>query len=178
MPDRFVNLFLLLVSCLAGLSLCEVSLRLFYSKYRHAAEVQFHSHARRIWAYMPNDRGWEVHPDTNLLHSHLHNNLVLRQHRDFRSADLAAASNIGVFGDSFVENIHMDVPCSFTEPSDYLLNQSGTCFNVLNFGMWAYGPGQSLLHYNNFSISQISTTPCSCTAQMICRTFTRRDCFI
>ena len=150
MPKTFANLLLLLVSCVVGLALCEVSLRLFYPKYRHLAEAQFHSHARRIWAYMPNARSWEVHPDTDLLHPHLHNNLALRQHRDFSPTDLAAATNIGVFGDSFVENIHMDVMYSFTEPLDYLLNQSGTRFNVLSFGVWGYGPGQSFLHYNDF----------------------------
>ena len=35
------NLFLLLVSCLAGLSLCELSLRIFYPKYQNVAEAQF-----------------------------------------------------------------------------------------------------------------------------------------
>ena len=150
MRNSIANLCLLLVSCVVGLSLCEVSLRTVYPKYRHLADARFHSHARRIWAYMPNARSWEVHPDTDVLHPHLHNNLALRQHRDFSAADLAAATNIGVFGDSFVENIHMDVPYSFTEPLDYLLNQSGTPFNVLNFGVWAYGPGQSFLHYNDF----------------------------
>ena len=44
----------------------------------------------------------------------------------------------------------MDAPDSCTEPVDYLLNQSGRRFNVLNFGMDAYGPGQSLLHYGHF----------------------------
>ncbi len=44
----------------------------------------------------------------------------------------------------------MDAPYSFTEPLDYLLNQSGTRFNVLNFGVEGYRTGQSFLHYANF----------------------------
>ena len=150
MRNTFVNLCMLFVSCVAGLVLCEVSLRLFYPKYRDLAEAQFHHHATRIWARMPNSRDWTYHPDTFRLHFLHHNNLALRQHRDFRAGDLASATNIGVFGDSFVENIKMAAQYSFTEPLDYLLNRSGTPFNVLNFGVYGYGPGQSLLHYEHF----------------------------
>ena len=150
MRNPFTNLGLLLASCVVGLSLCEVSLRLFHPKYRHLAEVRFASSAMRIWTRMPNQRDHKAHPDTYLLHSFHHNNLALRQHRDFTEADLASATNIGVFGDSFVENIRMAAQDSFTEPLDYLLNQSGKPFNVLNFGVHVYGPGQSLLHYENF----------------------------
>lgn len=44
----------------------------------------------------------------------------------------------------------MAVQNSFTEPLDYLLNQSERPFNVLNFGVYGYGPGQSYLRYENF----------------------------
>ena len=145
-----VNLCLLLISCTVGLALCEVSLRLFYPKYRHLTEAQFSSDATRIWARTPNSRHWMGHPDTGVPHAFYHNNLALRQHRDFREADLATATNIGVFGDSFVENSGMAVQYSFTEPLDYLLNQRGKRFNVLNFGVDGYGPGQSFLHYEHF----------------------------
>ena len=150
MRTLFVNLGLLLVSCLVGLSLCEVSLRLFHPKYRDLAEAQFQHHAARIWARTPNSRDWAYHPDTFRLHFLHHNNLALRQHRNFTEAELVSATNVGVFGDSFVENIRMAAQYSFTEPLDYLLNQSGTPFNVLNFGVYGYGPGQSLLHYETF----------------------------
>ena len=150
MRTLFVNLCLLLVSCVAGLLLCEISLRLFHPKYRHLAEARFVSNVMRIWARMPNQRAHMAHPDTHLSHSFHHNNLALRQHRNFTEAELAAATNVGVFGDSFVENIFMAAQYSFTEPLDYLLNQSGQPFNVLNFGVHGYGPGQSLLHYEDF----------------------------
>ena len=153
MRNLFANLCLLLVSCVAGLALCELSLRLFYPTYRDLADAQLHFHARRIWARTPNFRDWMHHPDTGLPHPFYHNNLALRQHRNFSAADLAA-TNIGVFGDSFTENSGMPVHYSFTEPLDYLLNQSGTPFNVLNFGVDGYGPGQSLLHYEQFRYAE------------------------
>ena len=149
-----VNLSLLLVAGVAGLALCEASLRLFYPKYRHLAEAQFHTDTMRIWAHTPNSRNWMNHPDTRVRHSRHHNNLALRQHRDFSEADLAVATNIGVFGDSFTENARMPVQYSFTEPLDYLLNQSGERFNVLNFGVGGYGTGQSLLHYEHFRYAE------------------------
>ena len=144
------NSFLLLVSCAVGLALCEGFLRLFYPKYRHLAVVQFHTDAGRIWARTPNSRDWRSHPDTHVPYSFYHNNLALRQHRDFSEADLAASTNVGVFGDSFTENFRMPVQYAFTEPLDYLLNQSGKPFNVLNFGVGGYGTDQSLLHYESF----------------------------
>ena len=144
------NLCLLLVSCLVSISLCEVSLRLFYPKYRHLAEAQFSRDAMRLWARKANNRGLINHPDTGAPHLLAHNNFGLRQHRDFSATDLAAATNISFFGDSFTENIGMPVQYSFTEPLDYLLNQSGEPFNVLNFGVYGYGTDQSFLHYEHF----------------------------
>ena len=134
MRKMCVNLGLPLVSCLVGLSRCEVSLRLFYPKYRDLAEAQFHQDARRLWARSPCARSRAHHPDTGLSRPLHYNNLALRQHRNFSEADLASATNVGVFGDSFVENVLMNAPYSFTEPLDYLLNRSGRRFNVLNFG--------------------------------------------
>ena len=125
MRTRLANFCLLLVSCAVGVSLCEVSLRVFHPKYRDLAEANFSHDAMRIFARKPNSRRSTYHPDTRLYHSLHHNNLGLRQHRDFRESDLAAAANIGVFGDSFTENIRMAAPYSFTEPLDYLLNLRG-----------------------------------------------------
>ena len=150
MKNLFAALGLLLVSGVAGLTLCEGYLRIFYPKYRDLVEASLRRDAIRIWARTPNSRDWMGHPDTRVTHTFHHNNLALRQHRDFSEADLASATNIGVFGDSFVENILMAVQYSFTEPLDYLLNQRGKRFNVLNFGVHGYGPGQSFLHYENF----------------------------
>ena len=154
MRNLFANLCLLLVSCVLGLSLCEISLRLFYPKYRHLAEAPARPEAKRIWANIPDNRSWNAHPDTHVVHALHHNNLGLRQHRNFSAADLASATNIGVFGDSWTENRRMAAPYSFTEPLDYLLNRSGQRFNVLNFGVEGYGTGQSFLHYTDFRYAQ------------------------
>ena len=148
------NLCLLLVACVVGLVLCEGSLRLFYPKYAPLAEVRARFDTLRLWARIANDRASYLHPDTGSTHAWHHNNLGLRQHRNFSAAELAAVTNIGVFGDSFVENVRMDAPYSLTEPLDYLLNQSGRRFNVLNFGVDGYGPGQSLLHYEHFRYAE------------------------
>ena len=148
------NLCLLLVACVVGLVLCEGSLRLFYPKYAPLAEARARFDTLRLWARIPNNRASYLHPDTGSTHALHHNNLGLRQHRNFSAADLAAATNIGIFGDSYVENVRMDAPYSLTEPLDYLLNQSGGRFNVLNFGVDGYGPGQSLLHYEHFRYAE------------------------
>ena len=148
------NLSLLLATCLVGLVLCEGSLRLFYPKYAPLAEARARFDTLRLWARIPNNRASHPHPDTGLTHAWHHNNLGLRQHRNFSAAELAAATNIGVFGDSFVENTRMDAPYSLTEPLDYLLNQTGRRFNVLNFGVDGYGPGQSLLYYEHFRYAE------------------------
>ena len=144
----------LLGSCVVGLLLCEGSLRLFYPKYAPLAEARYRFDTLRIWARSPNDRAEHPHPDTGSMHALHHNNLGLRQHRNFSAADLTAAVNVGVFGDSFVENRRIDAPYSLTEPLDYLLNQRGQRFNVLNFGVDGYGPGQSLLHYEHFRYAE------------------------
>ena len=153
MRTGLANFCLLLLSCAVGFLLCEVFLRIFHPKYRDLAEAQFQSDAMRIFARKPNGRKPFHHPDTRLSHSLYHNNFGLRQHRDFRESDLAAAAaNIGVFGDSFTENIKMAAPYSFTEPLDYLLNLAGEDrFNVLNFGVAGYGTGQSFMHYTSFA---------------------------
>ena len=141
------NLCLFLVSCMAGLALCEASLRLFYPKYLQFADARF-------WTRSPNSRNLMWHPETRTPHPYHHNNFAARQHRNFNEADLASAINIGVFGDSFVENNRMPVQYSFTEPLDYLLNQRRQSFNVLNFGVNGYGPGQSFLRYEHFRYAE------------------------
>ena len=154
MRNVFANLCLLLGVCSVGLLLCEVALRLFYPKYRPLVEAQFRLDARGLFDRIPNSQDMQTHPDTLVPHAVHHNNLALRQHRNFSGADLTSTTNIGVFGDSFVENTWMSVQHSFTEPLDYLLNQRRRRFNVLNFGVNGYGPGQSFLRYENFRYAE------------------------
>ena len=149
------NLALLLASSLAGLALCEVGLRLLHPKYRHLAEAVFVRDPALIYSPVPGRCGTFPHPDTEVRHSVCHNNLGLRQHRDFSAIDLESSVNIGFFGDSFTENVHVPAQHSFTEPLDYLLNLGGGVkINVLNFGVGGYGAGQALLRYEASSVRE------------------------
>ena len=143
------RLCLSVAAVLLALALCEVALRLLHPKYRDVAEGQFPPDVLRIYAPAPNSRNWWPHPDTQRRHPFHHNNLGLRQHRDFDDADIASTTTVGVFGDSFVEMRWLDAPYVFTEPLDYLLNLDGR-FSVLNFGVAGYGPAQSYFTYRSF----------------------------
>ena len=142
-----INLALILISLLLSLLLVEFFLRAFYPKYQYAAESKYNRSATRIWSRQPNTRDLRLHPDNGHRHLVCHNNLALRQHRDFSEADLKSAINIGFFGDSFTENLRLPAQYSFTEPLDYLLNLSQQDFNVLNLGVDGYGTDQAFLYY-------------------------------
>ena len=144
------NMALLLASCLVGLLLCEVGLRLLYPKYAYLAEVPFIRDPNLLMTRIPNSRSFLWHPEPSVQpHLLFYNNLALRQHRDFSAEDIENSVNIGFFGDSFTENMQMRAQFSFTEPLDYLLNigAGDESVNVLNFGVSGYGMAQSLLRY-------------------------------
>ena len=142
------NTALLLASCLTGLLLCEAGLRLFHPEYAPLAEAPLVHDPNLLFIRLPNHCSLFGNPDTHRPHSLCHNNLGLRQHRNFSAADLESSINLGFFGDSFTENIGMEAQFSFTEPLDYLLNLGGEgAFNALNFGVQRYGLAQSLLRY-------------------------------
>ena len=147
------NVALALASAVAALAACELALRLALPEYERAAAPVRQAHATRIWARAPNSHVWGRHPDTGERILLRWNDWGLRQHRNFGATVLesdAGTVNIGVFGDSFVENLGMAAQYSLTEPLDYLLNATGHRFNVLNFGVQGYGTGQSFLHYRQF----------------------------
>lgn len=145
----FANAVLALASCFAVLALSELGLRWFMPKYAHLADAAFLLDSDLLFVRIPNHRHFRWHPDTGAQIPVFHNNLGLRQHRNFTPADLESSLNIGFFGDSFTENTGMPVHSSFTEPLDYLLNveTDGRQINVLNFGVEGYGTAQSLLRY-------------------------------
>ena len=154
MKKLSTNLVLILVSLLVGVLLVEVTLRLFFPKYQYAAESQFDQDPKRIWARKAHSRYFRTHPDTGIKHLVSHNNLALRQHRDFNQEDLNTAVNVGFFGDSSMENLRMSSQFSFTEPLDYLLNLGPLKFNTLNFGVDGYGTDQSFLYYQESPLSK------------------------
>ena len=151
-----VNLSLVLASLLVCLAAGEGYLRFFHPVYEYAAESRYDFDRRRISARRAHSTWLSRHPDTGVRHLLIHNNLALRQHRDFSEDDLADAVNIGVFGDSFTEQIYLPSPYSFTEVLDYLLtppsrdNEAQDRINVLNLGTGGYATGQLLLHYEDF----------------------------
>ncbi len=151
-----VNLSLVLASLLVCLAAGEGYLRLFHPVYEYAAESRYDLDRRRIFARRAHARAFMPHPDTGVRHAIIHNNLALRQHRDFSEDDLADAVNIDVFGDSFTENLYLPSPYSFTEVLDYLLtfpsrdSEAQDRINVLNLGTGGYATGQLLLHYEDF----------------------------
>ena len=143
------KLLLISVSTLFALGTFELGLRLLYPKFQYAAESDYLHDDQRIWSRNPNSIYRRLHPDNDEYHYVYHNNLALRQHRDFSEEDLKTSTNIGFFGDSFTENLRLPGPYSFSEPLDYLLNETGQNFNTLNFGVDGYGTDQSFLSYKH-----------------------------
>lgn len=147
---RLASVLLLITSLVAALVLCEFFLRSFYPKYQYAAESQYSSEALRIWSREAGAKYKRTHPDAGFDFDVIHNNLSLRQHRDFTEEDIISAKNVAFFGDSYVENLRIQSQYSFTEPLDYLLNRSGDTFNVFAVGVGGYGTDQSFLYYQDF----------------------------
>lgn len=147
------NALLILVSLAISLAMIEASLRLFYPKYQYAAESSFDRNAARIWSRKANTNYIRKHPDSKQPHAIYHNNLALRQHRDFTEQDIESAKNLAFFGDSYTENLRIPAQYSLTEPLDFLLNKQSPRFNVLNLGVDAYGTDQSYIYYRNFEYS-------------------------
>lgn len=139
------------LSLLAALAICELGLRFFHPKYESLSQSQrYRVDTSRIWAPMPNTATSKPHPDTRLYHPVIYNEFGSRQHRSFSVDALEQAENVAFFGDSYTENTGLDAPYSFTEPLDFLLNLHDRAFNVLNFGLDGYGPGQQFIWYQQF----------------------------
>ena len=147
-----LNVFLLFASFIFSFLVVEFTLRIWYPKYEYAAKSSYDRNASRIWSRRSNSHHRYRHPDSHLYHSVYHNNLALRQHRNFDESDIKSAINVAFFGDSFTENLLLPVQYSLTEPLDYLLNLHAK-FNVLNFGVGGYGTDQSFLYYRDFQYS-------------------------
>ena len=157
-----VNTGLVLASALGGVVACELVLRFAFPKYEQLASSVLRMDQERIWANTPGAKFPVRHPDTGEYHLVRHNDVALRQHRNFnlsswrRQGKGQGVGDTGIvqvafFGDSFTENTLLPVQYSFTEPLDYLLNVVGQDrFNVLNFGVDGYGTEQSYLQYIGF----------------------------
>lgn len=142
------KILLLLASMLVCASVIELGLRFAHPRYASAAAGEYDRDMLRIWSPRPNRRLMLSHPDTGAEHPVVYNDRALRQSRNFPSLD--GAVNVGVFGDSYTENVALPAMHVFTELLDHLLNESGRRFNVLNFGVNGYGTDQSYLHFLDF----------------------------
>ena len=151
---------LALLSLLAAVAIWEAALRVFFPTHPGVAEGHhFHADASRLWARKPNSWHVKTHPDSGASIPVVYNGLGMRQSREFDAGALRDATNVAFFGDSFVENIHIKSAHSFTEGLDFLLNlrdgtsldpRGGAAYNVLNFGVGGYGPGQQYVWYRQF----------------------------
>jgi len=115
-----LNLFLVFASLLFSFLIVELILRICYPKYEHAAKSSYDRNPSRIWSRKANSHHRYRHPDTRVYYSVYHNNLSLRQHRNFDESDIKSAITVAFFGDSFTENLFLPAQYSLTEPLDYL----------------------------------------------------------
>ena len=143
-----LNSLLVFASLLFSFGVVEFSLRVLFPRYEQAAAVEYNRDTLRIWSPRANRRYSLRHSTTGVEHPVIYNNLGLRQSREME--ELNTTTNVAFFGDSYTANLSLPSQYSFTEPLDYLLNESGSAFNVLNFGVNGYGTGQSYLHYLAF----------------------------
>ena len=150
--SRWTSTSLVLLSLLGALAACEVGLRLFHPKYEYVVRYDnYRADESRLWATIPNTYRYRAHPDTGLHHPVTYNSFGSRQQRQFDVDALKQAENVAVFGDSFTENNRVEAQYSFTEVLDFMLNLQGDRnFNVLNFGVEGYGPGQQFVWYEQF----------------------------
>ncbi len=135
---------ILVLSCLFSLLLVEVALRTVLPIYEYAASSDAQRDSARIWRRPAGARSVHRHPDTGTPHPVIYNDLGLRQHRNFDLASLGSRFVVGLFGDSFTENVRLPVTDGFGEVLDYLLNLQIEA-EVLNLGVDGYGIGQSYL---------------------------------
>ncbi len=152
MPERMKELFrnifygaLLVLSCLAA---AEGILRLIRPDLKFALEAeQYISKDRLFWN--PRHTSYFLEqPDRQDIVLVMHNDLGMRQHRNFSVEKKPGTIRIGIFGGSYVENLRVDVSYSFPEVMDYLFNRIyGDHFEVMNFGTEGYATDQSYQQY-------------------------------
>ena len=135
------------LSGLLSLGALEIGLRLTQPKIGELVNNPQITNTYKIFENPTNHTREIIHPDTGEPHRVTHNSLGNRQHREFETPKPKEVTRIGFFGDSFTENLGMEVQYSYTEALDFLLNQTGHPYEVLNFGVEGYGTDQSFLRY-------------------------------
>ena len=147
MQKKLAPFLLVLTSIIFTLFIVEGLLRFIRPQYEYAAKSMSIQNQSRIFVNPKMFLGEFKHPDTKEKHLIIFNSLGFRQHREFNKNKKEGTIRIGFFGDSYTANLRIPAEYSFTEPLDYLLNKSGQQFEVLNFGVDAYGTDQIYLQY-------------------------------
>jgi len=148
---NIANFLILVLAICLSLLFIEGILRLFSPQYKYAASSKYSISPYRLFSRVPNSVGVVEHPDTGGKHLFITNELAQHQHRT-RNLSLLDNKNyikIGIFGDSFTENMRIKSQYSFVEVLDYLLNCNKNKFEVYNFGVEGYGTDQSFVYYRD-----------------------------
>ncbi|MBU2488097.1 MAG: hypothetical protein KKA60_01775 [Proteobacteria bacterium] len=143
----FFAAVLLALSLVLSLVLAEVILRVARPDFKVLVENVFQADQSRIFTTPRNAKQKVRHPDLGKEHTVYYNALGFKQARDFSPQKPPGVIRIGIFGDSFSENVFMPSQYSFSEPLDFLLNQTGGRYEVLNFGTSGYGTDQEFIQY-------------------------------
>ena len=130
-----------------GLVTAEIILRFIRPEYKKLTQSFYSEHDQRRFANPKKTTILVKHPDLAQSHEVTYNSMGLRQSREFSVVPREDVIRIGVFGDSFTENTLMESKYVFTEPLNYLLNETGGKYEVLNFGTSGYGTDQVYLRY-------------------------------
>ena len=142
------GLILILGSVILSLVMVEVALRtVAHDRYHGARTLTSVPDNTKIWAPPKNTINYFRHPDTSDRIELQRNNLGLRMNHDISAPSLKATKNIAFFGASFTENVRLPVQHTFPELFKLLVNIGVEKFEVLNFGVGAYGVDQSYLRY-------------------------------
>ncbi len=149
--ELIVNCSILVFSFILIFVVIEVALRFFCPQYMYAANSKFNISPYRIFSRVPNTAGFVTHPDTGQKLLFIINELGQHQHRhrNLSSLDNNNVIKIGIFGDSFTENMRIKSQYSFVEILDYLLNSNTKKIEVYNFGVEGYGTDQSYAYYRD-----------------------------
>jgi hypothetical protein len=135
-----------LSATLVGLALAEGALRLARPEYRQLWRWKL----LQAWDLQQQRRHhcvWSRRPDGRPQRLAIYNDLGIRQHREFSLDKPPGARRIGVFGDSFSENVAILAQHSYPEPLDYALNRLGRPVEVINFSSGGLGTDDAYLRY-------------------------------
>ncbi|MFA5049440.1 MAG: SGNH/GDSL hydrolase family protein [Candidatus Micrarchaeia archaeon] len=131
----------------------EIALRQIRPDIQNLVDRHYHYEKSRIFRNGAYTISKNIHLENKTEYISIHNGLTLRQHRDFTLSKGENTMRIAAMGDSFLENIRMEVQYGVSEVLDYLLNYAtipnGRKFEILNYGIENYATEQIYLFYRD-----------------------------